>query len=493
MNGDGQSGRRPYPDPADPPVALTVAGTDSGGGAGVAADLRAMAARGVFGTSAVTAVTAQNSRGVRAVEGVAPDTVSEQVAAVLDDFAVGAAKTGMLGDATTVEAVADALDGGPPTVVDPVMVAQSGDRLLTEDGEDAVADRLVPTATVVTPNVPEAELLTGVDVDGAETAVRAAERLVADGPAAALVTGGHLDGDQVRDVLRVDPEKAGVERPVPVPSSPTGVRVERHDDRTLSVVRDRVTTDATHGSGCTLSAALAAELARDSSVPTATVSAVDLVDRAVRHGLDVGQGYGAVHGLAGLRNDATRYDAVESVRTAVDDLITADDADVTRLIPEVGTNVAVATPYARDPAEVAAVEGRLAATDRGVRPAGPPRLGASSHVARLLLAVRDRDPRVGAACNVRFDDAVGAALDGTSLTVVEVDRTDQPPAESEREGTTMGWVAERVTADRDSAPDAVFDRGAHGKEPMVRLFAGKAATLVDTVVELAATVDRTTD
>jgi len=477
------AGSRPVPDPSAPPVALTVAGTDSGGGAGVAADLRAMAARGVFGTSAVTAVTAQNSRGVHAVDGVDPETVTEQVAVVLDDFAVGAAKTGMLGDAATVEAVADALADGPPTVVDPVMVAQSGDRLLTDAGESAVADALVPRAAVTTPNAPEAELLTDVAVTDVDSAARAARALVDRGPSAALVTGGHLDGDEVVDVLHVDDDPPGE-------SSPTvaGIDVRRVDDRTLAFARDRAATDTTHGGGCTLSAALAADLARGRSVPEATAAAVGLVDRAVRHGLDVGEGYGAVQGLAGLRADAARHDAVDAVREAVAAL-SGPDGPLAPLLPAVGTNVAVAAPYARSPEEVAAVDGRVTGTVDGPRAAGDPRLGASSHVARLLLAVREGDPAVGAACNVRFDDDVETALSRTALDAVEVDRTDQPPAVREREGATMGWVAERATRGRERAPDAVYDRGAHGKEPMTRLLATDAEALVETVAELAGALD----
>jgi len=479
---------RPVPDPAAPPVALTVAGTDSGGGAGVAADLRAMAARGVFGTSAVTAVTAQNSRGVHAVHDVDPATVTDQIAAVLDDFAVGAAKTGMLGDAATVEVVAGALADGPPTVVDPVMVAQSGDRLLTAAGERAVTDRLVPEAAVTTPNVPEAELLTGLDVTDRSTAARAARTLVDRGPAAALVTGGHLDGDEVVDVLHVadaDPDDG-----LPGGSLPAadGVDVRRIDDRTVALARDRASTDTTHGGGCTLSAALAAELARERPVVEATATAVELVDRAVRHGLDVGDGYGAVQGLAGLRNDAARHDAVAAVRDAVTAL-TGSEGPLASLLPTVGTNVAVATPYARSPAEVAAVEGRITGTTAGPQAAAAPRLGASSHVARLLLSVREHDPTVGAACNVRLDDTVETALSRSTLDAVEVDRADQPTTVREEEGATMGWVADRAVQDRERAPDAVYDRGARGKEPMTRLFAPDAGALVDTVATLARDLD----
>lgn len=443
---------------ADKDVALTVAGSDSGGGAGIQADLKTMEAFGVFGTSAVTSLTAQNSTGVRGVEDVSPEFVGEQIDAVVDDFGVDAAKTGMLSNAETAAVVADKIEEHDLTaVVDPVMVAQSGDRLLSKDAEEVVRDQLLPHATLVTPNAPEAETLTGVDVDSPESMEEAARELVSMGADAVLVTGGHVTDDEVVDVLA-------------------------DEDGTTEYTKPRVEGGATHGTGCAFSSAVAAVLAKGASLRDSVGRAEGFMYRAVRYGVDVGEGANSVHHLVRLRNDAARTNAVNSVRDA---LVRFDELDgFPRLLPEVGTNVAVATPYALEQNEVASVEGRVRRTTEGFV-ASRVRLGASGHAARYLLALRDHlDNEPAAACNLRNDPDVRDALEATGLNVFRIDRDDQPDETREGEGGTMEWSA-RTAASRDVFPDAVVDSGAVGKEPMVRLAAPDADALVERVEGIA--------
>ncbi len=258
------------PTPEERPIALTIAGSDSGGGAGIQADLATFATHGVFGTSAITAVTAQHTRGVDSSFVLPIDEIAAQIDAVVGDFDVGAAKTGMLATADVVELVADrAADVAFPLVVDPVMVATSGDRLLDEAAEEAY-ERLIGEATVVTPNADEAEVLTGITVDDDESARNAGEALLAFGADAALVKGGHVPGQTVRDHL----------------VTPEGTTTFEHE---------RIDTDATHGSGCALAAAIAARLARGEELTPAVEGATDFLARAVEHHYDVGQGPGAVN------------------------------------------------------------------------------------------------------------------------------------------------------------------------------------------------------
>ncbi|GAB3703026.1 bifunctional hydroxymethylpyrimidine kinase/phosphomethylpyrimidine kinase [Halorubrum pallidum] len=276
-------------DPISPPVALTVAGSDSGGGAGIQADLKAMTAHGVFGTAVVTATTAQNTRGVSGVHALPVDHVEAQYAAVADDFDVGAVKTGMLATAETVGAVTELLAGfGGPVVVDPVMVAATGDRLLSPAAEDAYDD-LVAAATLVTPNADEAAVLVGDEVETSADAARAGREIVARGADAALVKGGHLaTDDTVVDTLVLG-ESAAAE---------AGGAVSAAEDDGTAVVRfesPRVATDATHGSGCTLSSAIASRLARGEPLPAAVEAAVGEMSAAIRRGYDVGEGPGAVN------------------------------------------------------------------------------------------------------------------------------------------------------------------------------------------------------
>ncbi|GAA0549507.1 bifunctional hydroxymethylpyrimidine kinase/phosphomethylpyrimidine kinase [Halorubrum ejinorense] len=281
-------------DPIYPPVALSVAGSDSGGGAGIQADLGAMTAHGVFGTAVVTATTAQNTRGVEDVHPLPPDHVASQYAAVADDFEIAAIKTGMLATAAIVTRVTDLVAGADaPLVVDPVMVAATGDRLLSPAAEDAYED-LIAAATLVTPNADEAAVLTGEPVETPADAERAARELVALGADAALVKGGHLTGttNSDDDEVVLDTLVRGKAAGGPDDAANDGPASRPAVDRFESL---RVDTDATHGSGCALSSAIAARLARGEPLRDAVAAAVREMSEAVRRGYDVGAGPGAVN------------------------------------------------------------------------------------------------------------------------------------------------------------------------------------------------------
>jgi hydroxymethylpyrimidine/phosphomethylpyrimidine kinase len=449
--------RTPAPDTR--PVALTVAGSDSGGGAGIQADLKAMEAMGAFGTSAVTAVTAQNTAGVESTHVLPVEEIEAQVEAVLSDLDVRAVKTGMLATEPVVSAVADRYaDLEVPLVVDPVMVAATGDRLLDPAAEDAYED-LLAHATLATPNADEAEVLTGIEVTDHRAAVEAGERLLELGTEAALVKGGHVPGETVRDVLVTH----------------EGVETFEHP---------RVDTDATHGSGCALASAIAARLADDDDLDDAVEAGVSFLARAVRYHLDVGEGPGSVHHLSALRDRAARQPTAEAVEGIVSRFV---DADVSAVVPEVGMNVVGATPYAERPDETAAVEGRVTRTLSGVAPNRGVRFGASSHVARFLLSAREFDPSLRFAVNCRFDEGVEAALSELDGTAVEVDRSEEP--EPDVEGSTMGWVARRASEQVDETPAAVYDRGDVGKEAITRVLAPDAGTAVSRVLALTDAVE----
>lgn len=258
------------------PIALTIAGSDSGGGAGIQADLKTFHAFGVFGTSALTAITAQNTLGVRAIHPIPLDVVRSQIQAVAEDLPPGAFKTGMLATAPLVETVAQAIQdlGLGNFVMDPVMVATSGDRLLDADAEGALASRLLPLTTLVTPNLHEAGILTGRSITTLEEMEIAARLLVDMGAGAALVKGGHLKDGKAVDLLW------------------DGFRKEIW-------TRTRMDTRNTHGTGCTLSAAAAAGLARGLSLVDAVDQAVGFVARAIASAPGLGKGNGPVNHLAG--------------------------------------------------------------------------------------------------------------------------------------------------------------------------------------------------
>jgi len=447
--------------PVTPPVVLTVAGSDSGGGAGIQADLKTIEACGGFGTSAVTSVTAQHTRGVESTHVLPAGEIDAQCEAVFDDFTVGAVKTGMLATREVVDLVTRHVrERSIPTVVDPVMVAASGDQLLDAGAEDAY-EALTGEATLVTPNADEAEILTGVAVTDQERAAEAGERLVGMGAGAALVKGGHVPGDEVVDVLVTA-------------------------DRVRTITHPRVDTEATHGSGCTLSAAIATRLAHGDDLGTAVQSGVELLGRAVRYGLDVGQGPGAVHHMVAVRDRADRQPTAERVEGVVQRFVRED---VSALVPEVGMNVVCATAAAERPDDCAAVEGRITRTLSGVSPNRGVRFGASSHVARFLLAAREFDPALRAAVNCRFDDDVERALGTMDWTVLEYDRGEEPGEVKAREGSTMQWGARQAFEAAEGAPVAVVDRGDVGKEAIVKLLASDVETLTGRTLGLLDAVE----
>ncbi|MCP2669573.1 bifunctional hydroxymethylpyrimidine kinase/phosphomethylpyrimidine kinase [Maricaulaceae bacterium EIL42A08] len=260
---------------------LSIAGSDSSGGAGIQADIKAVTALGGYAATAITAITVQNTKGVSAVHPVPTDIIAGQIEAVLTDVGADAIKTGMLATADVIETVIKALDehGDPiiPLVVDPVMVATSGDRLIDEAAVEAVRDRLLPRATLITPNVPEAEALTGGTIEDMESQQAAAEMLLEMGARAALVKGGHMDGDIIIDVL----------------ATRNGVRL---------FTRPRIRTRQTHGTGCTLASAIAALLAQGLPMDRAAEEAGDYLHEAIQRAPGFGDGHGPVnHGwpLAG--------------------------------------------------------------------------------------------------------------------------------------------------------------------------------------------------
>jgi len=248
-----------------PPRLLTIAGSDSGGGAGIQADLKTFAAHGAFGMSAITAITAQNTVGVRAVHEVPPEIVAAQIDAVFEDIGVDAVKIGMLASAPIVRAAADRLRFWKPSrvVLDPVMVAKSGDALLRDDAVEAVLEELLPLCTIVTPNLPELERMTGLPAGQA-----AAEELAKRGPAV-LAKGGHGEGEEVVDLLVVGEEIYRFRHP-------------------------RLSTTSTHGTGCTLSSAIAARLGRGEELPRAVGGAIEYLQGAMKAAYPLGSGHGPV-------------------------------------------------------------------------------------------------------------------------------------------------------------------------------------------------------
>jgi hydroxymethylpyrimidine/phosphomethylpyrimidine kinase len=432
--------------PRSLPRALTIAGSDSGGGAGIEADIKTFSSLGVHGMVAITAVTAQNTTGVSMIREMPVDLIRAQIEAVVKDIGVDVAKTGMLYSSSIIEEVSGlARAYGLRLVVDPVMITKSGAALLMPDARATLVSTLIPLAEVVTPNIDEAEVLTGIRISSVADSVAAGRKILEMGAKAAVVKGGHLLGPPV-DVLC----QRGRE-----PKEFEGTRVN---------------TSTTHGTGCTFSAALTAYLAKGLAMEDAVRGAKEFVTAAITFGLPLGKGAGPVEPMSQLRMDAERWRVFSNMKDAVS-LIESTDG-LARLCPECQVNIVMSlpTPYAIDENSVCGIPGRLHVIGGRLRASACPAFGASHHVARALLTAMNHGDNVRASMNIRCSREVLAAARRLGLTVGTYDRNKEPPEVKEVEGASIPWGVAEAISRAGSVPDMIYHSGDIGKEPMINIF-----------------------
>lgn len=434
------------------PIVMTIAGSDSGGGAGFAADLKTFAAFGAHGTCAITSVTAQNSTGVKASFDLSPAAVARQIEAVCTDMDVRWAKTGMLAGPEIVREVAKQVRKyGLSLVIDPVMAAEAGGELLRKEALQVLRGELLPLCKVTTPNSIEAGALAGLPVNDREDAKKAARKIADLGVEAVIVTGGHLDAS---DLL-----------------------YEAAPDR-FTVISGEFVEGGTHGTGCTYSSALTACLARGLSLEEAAGEAKRFVVEAIRHSIPVGHGVSPVNPLGATLERESRYEVLKNTRKAL--TLLEASPKFAELIPEVGCNIGMAIPGARAYGDVAAVEGRIVRYRGRARPVGCVEFGASQHVAGIILAALRYDPGMRGAVNVKFSDEVISACMALELSVSSFDRADEPGAVS-----SMDWGTSEAIKACGRVPEIIYDRGGVGKEPMVRVLGSSAMVVAKTALKLA--------
>jgi len=440
------------------PRILTVAGSDSGGGAGIQADLKTIALLGGFGMSAVTALTAQNTLGVVGIHEVPADFVAQQMEAVISDIGVDALKTGMLANAGIVRVVCQKVRKYhlSNVVVDPVMVAKSGARLLSPEAEDVLKKELLPLAQVITPNLPESEALTQRKIKALPGMREAALRLHKMGAKNVLIKGGHLPGEAI-DIF--------------------------FDGRKFyEFKRERIPTPHTHGTGCTISAAIAVHLAKGSSVLEAVEKAKTFVTSAIQFSLPFGRGHGPVNPYAPAAREIERYRTIQSLKEAFQKL---QEKKVGHLFPEVQSNLGYALPYAKGPEDIAAFPGRLVRVGKEVLKVADPDFGASQHIARIILTAMAFDPEMRSAMNLRFSENILLRARGAGLTVSHFNRKAEPSRVKRLEGSSLSWGVNRVLQKAKKIPDIIFDRGDVGKEPMIRVLGRDPAEIVAKVLLLS--------
>jgi hydroxymethylpyrimidine/phosphomethylpyrimidine kinase len=436
---------------------LTVAGSDSGGGAGIQADLKTITVLGAYGMSVITALTAQNTLGVQAVHEVPADFIRQQLDSVLSDIGADAAKTGMLANAEIVRTVAEGLRRHrvEPIVVDPVMVAKSGDPLLSPEARETLKEALLPLAFVVTPNLPEASVLSGIPVGGVEAMKEAAEEIHRLGPKYVLIKGGHLR-DEAVDLL--------------------------YDGRKFESFRaPRLQQRNTHGTGCTFSAALATLLAQGKGIMDAVSEAKEFITRAIASGLDMGAGHGPTNPYAHLERYILRDEVLRQLQDALERLL---EIPMGELIPEVRSNLGYALPAAISHEEVAAIPGRISQVGDRLLAHQCPSFGASRHIASVILAAMSRFPELRSAMNIRYSPRALEACRSAGIQLSHFHRGEEPPSIKQREGSTLEWGTKEALKGLNTPPDGVCDEGDVGKEPMIRILGTDPNDVVEKVARI---------
>jgi hydroxymethylpyrimidine kinase/phosphomethylpyrimidine kinase len=417
-------------------VALTIAGSDSIGGAGLEADLKAFASLGIHGTCVVTAITSQNTERVSGIFPVPIEHVLSQLDAVLGDAKVGSAKIGMLYSAKIASAVADRLaKENFPIVIDPVMVAGVGDSLHRKDLAKALRERLFPIATIVTPNRVEAEVLSGISIESWNDAKKACKKVGGMGPKAVLLKGGHFESAQATDLLFYKGRFHDISSP----------RLKAH----------------VHGGGCTLSSFIAGYLAKDEDLKEAVVLAKARIHDSIASRYAVGKGIEVINPMAAVEKEVAKYSVLARLKEAakrVESLLSSS------WIPEVGINFVFALPRATGIDQVCGLEGRIISISGKPAHCGGVGFGASRHVATIALTSMQFDPEMRSAINLRFDKDNLARLRSAGLSIESFDRKKEPKGRK-----TMEWGTAEAIGNLGFIPDVIFDTGGVGKEPMIRL------------------------
>jgi hydroxymethylpyrimidine/phosphomethylpyrimidine kinase len=437
---------------------LIIAASDSGGGAGIQADVKAVTLCGGFAMTAVTALTAQNTQTVQDVYPIPVPFIEKQIDVVLQDIGADAIKTGMLFDAEIIHSVAKKIMHYriDAVVVDPVMKSKGGDTLLQDAAIETMIRELFPRALVVTPNLDEASLLCGHPVDSLATMKTAAQRIKQMGSHSVVITGGHLAGDCI-DLFYDGTAYTEFSSP-------------------------RISTRNTHGTGCTFASALATEIAKGSSLAEAVKSAKDFIHTAISHSLSLGKGHGPTNPFAAVRRAAGLWECAAALKEA---LSTLQQSRIGHLIPEVQSNLGFALEDAAMPNDVVAFPGRLIRLTDSIVSVEDPAPGASQHIAKIILTVLKYDRRFRSAMNLRYSPAVIEQCRACGFSMASFDRGQEPPAVKQAEGSTLEWGTDLVLSTASHIPDIIFDTGDVGKEAMIRLLGTSPHDVAEKAIRIA--------
>ncbi|HUG96624.1 MAG TPA: bifunctional hydroxymethylpyrimidine kinase/phosphomethylpyrimidine kinase [Nitrososphaera sp.] len=440
-------------------IALSIAGSDSGAGAGIQADLKTFSALGVYGCTAITAITAQNTRKVSEIFEVSPAMVEQQIRSVMTDMPPGATKVGMVYSRQTIDAVCRSLRGSKvPIVLDPIFAAGTGARLLRDDAFDSFVSKLLPICTLVTPNRIEAERLAGIRIRTEGDGTEAAKKISRLGAENVIVKGGHFGASSVTDLL-LD-----------------------NKNRMTRITNPRIKIEESHGSGCNFSSAVTAYLAKGAALHDACRMANEYVHVAIKNAVRVGRGLPVTNPLSAIYRDASRYHVLAELQAAVEQVGAL--ADFYKLIPETQTNFVYALPDAAGATEVAGVRGRIVRIGNSVVPASYIEFGASKHMASAIMGYMRVNPAFRSVINIRFNNEL-VKICRSLFSVSSYDRSREPKGVKKKEGSSVAWGTLAALA-RNPKAEVIYHKGDVGKEPMITVFGrnpGEVAAKIKAILE----------
>jgi hydroxymethylpyrimidine kinase/phosphomethylpyrimidine kinase len=437
-------------------IALSIAGSDSGAGAGIQADLKMFSALGVYGCTAITAITAQNTKQVAEVFEIPPRMVEQQIRSVMIDMRPNAIKIGMVYSSPIVNAVYHSLKKTTskiPIVLDPILAAGTGAKLLRTEAYKSFVSKLIPLCNLITPNRMEAEKLADIVIKRENDAIEAARKIKKLGAENVIVKGGHFGSAYVTDLLLDSKGKI------------------------MTFTNPRLKIKEIHGSGCNFSSAVTAYLAKGMALAEACKMANEYVNAAIRNAVTIGRGLPIANPLSVIYRDASCYRTLEELQHAAEQVSMLDG--FYRLIPETQTNFAYALSDAASIADVAAVRGRIIKIENTAAPASYIKFGASSHVASAVIAYMSVNPDFRSAINIRFDERI-VNVCKSLFSVASYDRTKEPKKIKRKEGSTVAWGILAALSKNPQA-DVIYHTGDIGKEPMISLFGRNPTEVVNKI------------
>jgi hydroxymethylpyrimidine kinase / phosphomethylpyrimidine kinase / thiamine-phosphate diphosphorylase len=436
-------------------VVLSIAGSDSGGGAGIQADIKTFAALGVYPCTVVTAITAQNTSSIAHVLPIPPDSIRKQIESVISDIPVHAIKVGMVYNKKILSVVARFLKKSDiPVILDPILAAGTGKNLLLKKYLEEFKSELIPLSNVITPNVHEAEEISGFRIKSESDIIMCARRIKDLGAKSVIIKGGHFNAKKyVVDTL-VD----------------NGGKISKISNPRVSLIQ-------THGSGCNFSSAMAAFVARDYSIVQSFIMANKYVQESMSKLINLGKGIPVNIPLFSMYDDACKYRTVLALETSLEVLL--EVLGFEDLIPETQTNFVYALPFASNRDHVAALDGRIVRSSKGVKVSGTVRFGSSKHVASAVVEYMKYNPLIRSAINIRFSKKLIDSCKSLYPTA-EYRRAEEPLKFKQIEGKTISWGVSKALSENPRA-EIIYHKGDIGKEAMILIFGHNPSEVVKKV------------